>query len=209
MKFSRKDQRTLLYIVGVLLIIAVYFLYFTNKQSELEEAQNEVDKLDHELAVLREYETSMKTYEREIKKYHSAIEEVTEEFPLDVKEENVFMYGRELELATGIGITGITISDPTLMDTVGSGERQKKLYLTQAQMVFGGYYSQVKDVINMTMNFPLKRNIVALTLTSDEETGVLIGNITLNLYNIKGNGQVYDKPYTGIMIPERKPDIFE
>lgn len=208
MNFSRKNQRTLLYIIGILLIIAVYFLYFTNKQSELEEAQNEVKELNSEVDTLRKYETNMRAYEKDIEEYYDEIDNITKDFPLDVKEENVFMYSRMLELS-GVGVTGVTIGDPTLLDTVGSGERKKKLYETQAQIVFGGFYSETKDIIGATMNYPLKRNIVALTLTRDEETGVLVGNITMNLYTLKGNGQVYDKPYTGVTLPGSKPDIFE
>lgn len=208
MNFSRKNQRTLLYIIGVLLIIAVYFLYFTSKQSELDEAQNEVKELKKEVSTLKEYETHMLGYEEDITEFYSEIENLTKDFPLDVKEENVFMYSRMLELS-GIGVTGVTIGDPTLLNTVGSGERKKKLYETQAQIVFGGFYSETKDIIGATMNYPLKRNIVALTLTRDEETGILVGNITMNLYTLKGNGQVYDKPYTGVTLPESKPDIFE
>ncbi len=208
MKFSRKDQRTLLYIVGVLLIIAVYFLYFTNKQSELDEAQSEVKKLESEVSVLRNYEKSMKTYERETNSYYDAIGRITVNFPEDVKEENIFMYARELETDCLVGVTDVTIGEQTQMYAVGKGKRQKKMYVTQAQMVFGGNYTETLSIIDKMMNFPLKRNIVAMTLTSDEETGLLVGNITMDLFKVKGEGQTYEKPYTGVTIPGSRLDIF-
>lgn len=208
MKFSRKDQRTLLYIVGVLLIIAVYFLYFNNKQSELDEAQSEVKKLEGEVEILRDYEEHTKTYKRETESYYTAIGRITENFPEDVKEENIFMFARELETYVGIGVTDITIGEQAQLDAAGKGKRQKKLYVTQAQMVFGGNYGQTLSVIERMMNFPLKRNIVAMTLTSDEETGLLVGNITMDLYKVKGEGQTYEKPYTGVTIPGQRLDIF-
>lgn len=208
MKFSRKDQRTLLYVVGVLLIIAVYFLYFSNQQTKLKETESEISKLKDEVDVLKNYEKNTKKYKRLVNEYYAKIDDMTMQFPKDVKEENIFMFGRQLETSIGVGVTGITIGEETLMNTFGVGERQKTLYGKQSQIVFGGEYVQVKQVIDMIMQNALKRNIVALTLTRDEETGILVGNVTMNLYRLHGKGQGYEKPNTGVSIPGARPDIF-
>lgn len=199
MKISKKDQKTLLYILGVLMLIAVYFLYYSNKQRDLEALQSEVDALYTEVLELEEYEVNNKLYKDNTKKYYNEIDSMVNEFPAAIKEESIIMYSRELETVLGVKTNSVAMTPAALLSSFGVGERQKHLYSSTVTMSIAGNYDQIKKVIDNIYTYGDKRTLTSLSLSYDSTTGNLSGSMILNLYALSGKDRMYQKPNTGIV----------
>lgn len=198
MKISRKDQKTLLYILGVLMVIAVYFLYYSSKQTELEALQSEVDQLYSEVLELEDYEINNATYKKNMKEYYSQIDDMVSEFPSGIKEETSVMYGRELETGLGIKVSNIVMTPSALLSSFGVGERQKHLYSSTVTMNVAGSYEQIKQMIQGVNDYDDKRTITSISLSRDSATGNLNGTVVMNLYSLSGKDRMFEEPDTGV-----------
>lgn len=198
MKIAKKEQKMLLYVLGLLMLIAVYFLYYSAKQTELDELQDEVNSLHSEVQKLEDYEFNSKDYQNDTKRYYKEIEEIASKFPALVKEEDGNMYMRGLEQGYGVEVSNITMQPLALLSSFGVGERQKNLYSMQVGVTMSGSYDAMKQVIENIQQNPDKRNITALSLNYDPNTGLLSGNASLNLYAMSGKDKEYATPQTRV-----------
>lgn len=199
MKISRKDQKTLLYVLGVLMIIAVYFLYYSSKQTDLEALQGEVDKLEAEVMELEDYEKNNNEYKKKMQDYYDSIDAMINEFPAEIKEETSIMYGREMETNLGMKVSSIEMTPATLLNTFGVGERQKHLYSSTIKMSATGTYDMVKSMIAGIKEYDDKRTLTSISLTYDNSTANLNVAAVMNLYAIAGKDRIYEKPDTGFV----------
>jgi hypothetical protein len=79
-----------------------------------------------------------------------------------------------------------------------------QLFSMSASYEFTSGYEDMKDIIAKIYADPDKRNISALTLSYDSETGELIGNMSLNLYYLTGTDKTYTEPDAGKIKKGRK-----
>jgi len=207
MKISRKDQKTLLYLIGVLMVVAVYFLFYSSKQEELQALQDEVDVLHAEVMELEEYEINSVTYKKNMESYYAQIDDMADDFPAAVKEEDMIMYARGLEQNFSTKVSRVDMSPSALLSSFGVGERQKHLYRAGATLVFTGQYESIKDFIKDVYESEEKKNLSSLTLSYDAKTGGLNAQARLNLYSLAGKGQIYEEPETG-NVPHGTVSIF-
>lgn len=198
MKISRKDQKTLLYILGVLMVIAVYFLYYSSKQAELETLQGEVDKLYSEVLELEDYEINNNRYKNDMNSYYEQIDDMVDEFPAGIKEETSIIYGRGLETKYGMNVSSVVMTPSTLLSSFGVGERQKHLYSSTVTMNVSGSYEQIKNMIKDANENEDKRTITSISLARDSATGNLTGSVVMNLYSLSGKDRIFEEPDTGI-----------
>lgn len=197
MKISKKDQKTLLYIIGILMVVAVYFLYYSNKQTEIEALQSEVDTLYSEVMELREYEINNARYKKSTQEYYEKIDSMVSEFPGGIKEETSIMYSRELENTLGVKTGSVNMAPAALLSSFGVGERQKHLYSSTVTMSVSGNYEQIKQMIEGIQNYEDKRTITSMSFTYNRATGNLSGSMIMNLYALSGKDIMYEKPNTG------------
>jgi hypothetical protein len=83
-----------------------------------------------------------------------------------------------------------------------------QLFSMSASYDFTAGYEDMKEIIAKIYADPDKRNISALSLSYDSETGELIGNMSLNLYYLTGTDKTYTEPDAG-KIKKGKDNIFE
>jgi hypothetical protein len=79
-----------------------------------------------------------------------------------------------------------------------------QLFSMSASYEFTSGYEDMKDIIAKIYADPDKRNISALSLSYDAETGELIGNMSLNLYYLTGTDKTYTEPDAGKIKKGRK-----
>ena len=73
------------------------------------------------------------------------------------------------------------------------------LYATPVDCAFEVSYIGIKQLFSALFSSPLKKNVENVTLTFDEETGHLLGTMTINFYSL----QYKDNPVSGhVIMPE-------
>jgi hypothetical protein len=117
------------------------------------------------------------------------------------------------ELSDGTEETAETVASESEYSALGILDESSvtvptyQLFSMSASYDFTSGYEDMKDIIAKIYADPDKRNISALTLSYDAETGELIGNMSLNLYYVTGTDKTYTEPDAG-KIKQGRKNIF-
>lgn len=74
------------------------------------------------------------------------------------------------------------------------------LYSVAASYDFESDYKNMKAAFAQILAHQDKRNVPQMSLTRDEQSGLLIGNLSVNLYYMANTGKIYNKPDPGVVI---------
>ncbi|MCM1282453.1 MAG: hypothetical protein NC180_08105 [Muribaculaceae bacterium] len=65
---------------------------------------------------------------------------------------------------------------------------------------FTSDYSDMKSVFARLMSNRNRRNVADMSMTYDTETGLIVGNLGVNMYYLGGTDKIYEKPDAGTVI---------
>lgn len=201
---SNKDKRTLFYAAGVVSLVLVYFLSAAPAKEERDALELQQTELEAELTRLRAYADMQEQYERETKEMQQEIDAVLAEFPAGITEETTIMYADMLETDTKINIPAISIGNSNVLysldqsETVAS-ENAFTLYGTPVVYTFTVSYADMKEVVNTIGKDEEKRNVETITLSYESGSGMLVGNMTVNMYAVTREGAQYREPEVPFM----------
>lgn len=74
------------------------------------------------------------------------------------------------------------------------------LYSVAASYDFESDYKNMKTAFAQILSDPDKRNVPEMSLTRDEQSGILIGNLSVNLFYMTNTGKIYNKPDPGVVV---------
>lgn len=74
------------------------------------------------------------------------------------------------------------------------------LYSVAASYDFESDYKNMKAAFAQILSHTDKRNVPEMSLTRDDQSGLLIGNLGVNLYYMTNTGKIYSKPDPGVVI---------
>ena len=120
MSISKKDIKLLLYVGGILLLIAGYFLgyqHFAEIQVTLDE---ENVNLQSQVVRLNDIYMNQEMYIEQTQTFNQEIQAIYESFPAEVREEDAILYGRGLEKDYEMKISSIGISKANQFYLLGS-----------------------------------------------------------------------------------------
>lgn len=121
LKLKRRDLIILLYAAGIVLAALVYFLYFQPKLQENEAAATENFSLLTQYQNLATLNAKQEEYKSKIETDKLEIEQMTQNFPADIKAEDEILYARKLETDLGIAVSDVGVTDPILIYSLASG----------------------------------------------------------------------------------------
>lgn len=121
LKLKRRDLIILLYVAGIVLAALVYFLYFQPKLQENEAAATENFSLLTQYQNLATLSAKQEEYKSKIETDKLEIEQMTQNFPADIKAEDEILYARKLETDLGIAVSDVGVTDPILIYSLASG----------------------------------------------------------------------------------------
>ena len=258
MNFSKRDRNILLIVAGVLVVLAVYFFIFLNLQDKTEALKQENQILDDVIVKLKDLDKNREQYLADTEQFKAENQEIKEEFPAGMKEEDDLLYINGLEgslgeyYASAIGMPSAvnyeaaypvpeTINvDEMLAGTVtntatdataeGTEEAEAteetdgaattegavlsdasaytdvKLYYVPVSTAFDVNYVSFKQLITAMAGDADKKSIEEVSLTYNEETGLLSGTMTSNFYYMQGTDEVYETPdVSGVSVGTNNP----
>lgn len=257
---SKKDAKLLLYAGGILLLVLAYFLGYQKFMEQREVLEAERSSLRQQVNRLDEIYAGKDEYEKQTLAYDGEMTQIFNNYPADVREENLILYASELERKHEIRFTNIGISPAmqiySLGDSVGAGtaegtasestgtaesadaagteadanaaaeDQEQKLdeqlgILDEASVElpqislcnmavaydFTTGYNDCKSVFAMILESAEKKTVSAISLTYDTETGLLNGNMNVNMYYMTGTDKIYEEPDAGSIV-HGKEDLF-
>lgn len=221
---SPKERDMLIGLVGVLIAVAVWFLYASPTIEKTDALRSENTTLSVTASEYESVNLRVDEYSEGIIKNGAEVLEVTDRYPGEVRTEDQLMFWAnisssyplqlffgdiEIEERDAVALTGVEdLGDVTVTDnedgtfTVADSDVEDitakyVLYGAPMGMNFNCTYEGMKNMFNYIIKQYNKNVILGTEIKYDETTGVLTGNIAVELYYIEG----LDKPYTPTFIP--------
>lgn len=216
MSISSKERDLLIGFFGVIIAVLVWFLVASPTMEK-------TDVLKNENIILKQQAEEYETIHMRVGEYSDAIvinsvesDEIIDHYPGVIETEDQLMYWanignsypnemffKDIEIQTRVPVA---VSVPgTEEDTAEVVENSQvesiiskyTLYEAPMSMEFSCTYAGMKDIFNYISKQYNKNSIVNVDVSYDESTGLLEGNIGVDLYYING----LDKLYTPVFIP--------
>lgn len=200
-KTTAKQAMTYVLAMGFVVLLAVYFLVYKsyNDKAAALEASNQVKS--QRVAELKVFYDNLDIYNKEIEQYQAQIAAWLDEFPADVKEEDIIVLALDTEKTAFVGYTNININGREALRTIPAATIQlAKMENLQQDVIF---VQRTVSYVNITDYFNLKKcietinnsenrlTISNITYSKDKESGELEGTIEVSFYSVLGTGKEY------------------
>lgn len=224
MKVSKRDISLLIMLVGILLLVLAYFMVFTPYQEKVEVVRTENESLKIQAEALETLSARRAIFMEESATTQESIQEKIYRFPVDMKEEDMILYMRDIEenTPTYVGsismppFVGIELTPQTEPDQLASvpdiagivanyrfvnDGRIPDVYsmllsYSSNQTVFTTTYSGLKSIMRGLSADDDRKSVEQITMAYDDGTGNLQVNMTLNHFILSGSGKEYTAPTT-------------
>lgn len=201
-KVSSKQAMMYVVLLGILLLIGVYFLVYksyTDKAAAIETSNMVLNK---RVAELKEYYDNMEGYNQEIELMQAEIRNVLGQFPPDVMEEDMIVLALDTMKNASVEYTNINMGDrealrnipAEIVQAAGMEELSLELVFVERKGVYVNdtVYQSLKECINTINNSDNRLAITNIAYSRNEDTGELTGTIQVSFYSIIGTGREYE-----------------
>lgn len=223
MSISDRDKKILIVFVGILIFVLVYFFQVRAYMENLDSIKADNISLNSKLMELQAKvakEAEMKTETADLRAKTASI---VAKFPSFLQAENEIMDMVEFEKELKIEVPSITVSEPVRIQTsvpvnvnieadpaentegeetaenkeatVPVAEAKYRLYSLPTNINYKGGYEGLKEFIDRMAKSVDKKSINTVSVTFDNTTGLLDGNIIYDSFYLAGG----DRPYEEII----------
>jgi Tfp pilus assembly protein PilO len=216
-KLFTKETFLAITMIGVCALLIIYvfvYLDYTDKTTQIE-ASNAA--LSATIKELQDYYDNMSSYETEIEEMKTSIDEMLDEYPAGVREEDIIMMAVQLQSKNKIGYDAINMEETESVYTIPYDEvslaeidgMDSDLIFARKQATYANTttYDDLKSVIEQILNSSNRIGINSIIYSKDENNGTLEGSIDLYYYSIVGTGKEYTTPKI-TAYPAGTSDIF-
>lgn len=198
---TAKQIMTYVLLLGLLLFMAVYFFVFKKYQEKTEELENSNAALQVRVNQLKEYYDKLDDYNTEMAQMQEKIGAWLDEFPADVKEEDIIVLAINTEKNAIVGYKNINIGDREALSSVTAdvvsaagieGLGQEITFIQRKTS-----YVNLTDYANLkrciaTINENANRSVISnISYSTNEDEGCLEGTIEVTFYSVSGTGKEY------------------
>lgn len=195
MRINAKDKKLLLYAIGILPLVVVYFLVFIPFRENNDIRKKEIEELSQELKLRESWEKNQETYREETMRMQGEITQTLLAFPEHVLPEDVIVYAKQLEQLSDMNIVGIDIGTAEQVYQLGE-EDGTGAYLTKIPVVytFTASYDDLKRSIRTIQSEEEKRGVEQVILSFDSNSGKIVGSMNVTMFSVQGGGTAYEEP---------------
>lgn len=200
-KITAKQVMTYVLLLGLLLFIGVYFLVYQKDLEQAETIRSSNAALQVRVDELKTYYDNMKFYQEEIVRMDAQVTEWMDEFPVDVKEEDIIVLAIDTERNAAIGYSNINIQGREALatisaDTVKAAQMEQytdEITLMQRKTSYVNItdYTNLKNCIKTINDQDDRMTISNISYSSNQETGEIEGTIEVTFYAAYGTGKEY------------------
>lgn len=196
-KLDAKQSRIIIMIlVAVVIIVAFRFGYtpITEKTDEVA-AENEV--LSGKLAELEHVRNNEEQFRAELSAALSGIDSVKQKFAAGITPQKSIMMLRELETAVDMNIINIGFDEAENIYTSSFVNEAGEPVIANKSVLSINYkasYEGLKKSLDFINSYSDYMNLESITSSYNQETGMLMGNMSINTYSLTGLGKMYENP---------------
>lgn len=201
MNISKRDQKLLLILFGLVIFLLSYLWISKSFNSKQDDIQTQIDALSPQLEELRTYYANLSTYQGEIDRIESGVTADLSKYPSDVRSEDIVMYAYELQEKLGISIDSIMLASPEVVAQFSVPQKIDTSYeLIPVAAMRTGFeisckldYAQMKKLIAYVYNDSKHTTIESVSVSYDAETGGLTGTVSLEKYFVISSNYTYQQ----------------
>ena len=221
LKISDSEARLLCFLLALLFLAGSYFLVFNRcvtKASEIEASNEQKQTLINQLESMVNRQAEV---EKETAEYNQQVEEIIAKYPSNLTTEKAIAIVQNIEdmtemhvsnisflmdnllgdistfgstaVATGDTVTDGTATDPAAVSQTPSGDTPIGYYASLS-MNYEASYDSFKEMITYIYGLQDRMTIPAITAAYDNETGMISGVMTVDLYYLTNTGKEYEPP---------------
>jgi hypothetical protein len=201
---SLRDVNMILVVVGLILLIATYFLVFRSFSEKNSELDTQYTERSAHLKELQGYYDNLKTYETGTREGKANISKNLSRLPLGIKSEDFLVYIMDSVSEVNGTLATVNYHDIAQAATFNTVINGKQVPVTGYQMgaSFTGTmtYSQLKNYLDYVYNENDKITFIdSFTMNTDPSSRRLNVNFNLSKYFIEYEGGEY--------VPVQVPDV--
>lgn len=209
-KVNSKQIFTYVVLIGLLVLIMVYFLVYQKNMEKAETLEASNNTLEDRVDSLKVYADNEKQYKADMETMKPEIAKIVETYPAANLEEDVIMQAIKTQMATPVVYDVIVIGEDEpykiINEDVVKGAAieayQKEISFVETNAVYESTltYSSLKAAIQSLFDSNYEIGIKGITFAKQgeeldlEKECDLKGNFELVFYSVKGNTQTYTKP---------------
>lgn len=198
MKFNEKTFKMIIILLMLGVFVVSFRFGYTNFSDKKEAEVKETRELTAQLLDLQEKQSHKEEYEAEIQRAKDLVEEKLGIFGPGNTPEKSILYVVELEekadmevSAIGFGAETVRYASNLIPTEANLGA---SLCVSPLTLSIQTDYDGIKKAVDFINAAAEKKNISSLSLTFNQETGLLSGSMVVNEYAVYGLGKEYVKP---------------
>ncbi|MFP3154209.1 hypothetical protein LQZ18_07220 [Lachnospiraceae bacterium ZAX-1] len=199
MKLSKRDVNTLLIAVGLLLLVAAYFLAYRRLEEAATVVEEEITNvLQPRASQLAFYVENLPIYNDGIVASAKIAADSLALFPPSIRTEDLVMYAVELERDFGMRISAASFTEPVELTSfdaktaVGQSEVVNyHAYNTTLNISTKMNYENLKKTLDHIAGDPNRTALDEMSLSYDLASGELTGSMTIRKVLVEDGSYVY------------------
>lgn len=203
-KLSARDINMILVVVGLVLLVAVYFLVYQSYSTKNTELSGKITERQAHLTELQGYYDNLKSYEKGTAEGKANISSNLDKLPLGIKSEDFLVYIMDSTKSVNATLSSVEFKDEAQVSTFSTVVNNKKKECTgyQVNASFNGVmnYAQLKNYLDYVYNQSEGVTFVkSFSAAYNAEASDLNVSFDLAKYYITYDGSVYS--------PVAMPDV--
>lgn len=215
-KITSSELRLLLIVLAIAILALSWFLGYQNmhRYAERVNEQNAVDLATYTQLQLMVQNRSQ--VEKETEEAYKRVDAIVAKYPSDLTQEKAISIVQDLEDTTGVHISAAGFLMDDLIGevsgtSIATGEADESAvadvptadanvgYYAILTMTYQATYDGFKEMLDYVAALPDRANMPNVTAEYDEESGGLVGSISLHMYYLTNTDREYEAPeITGV-----------
>ena len=199
MKISKREIYLLVALLGIGIAVCAWQFGFKKINAETETLRAETEVIQKDIQKYSAVKNNIELYQKGIEDATTKIADVLNEFPVAIMEEDLIMFGRELEKndqATMVSSVAfgtnsnvfVATSHPVDSTTV---PLSYSLYNNQISVSYNTSYDGFKDLVDYMYEHKNRMSLESFALAYDADNGRLMGTSVINMYYVSGTDKEY------------------
>jgi hypothetical protein len=210
MSISSKDSKILVILVGIIAVVAVYFMVYKPTLEKNAALESENATLSTRVDYLKGLVAKEEEYRSETDRMNAEVSQMLVDFPSYLMIENEIMNVVDSEGVSNADIASVTVGDPALVavessttselssedgsTVTSSAAEQYSLFDMNTSISYTASYEGMKQLINFVAGDKDKHSVCTFTATLDNSTGYITGVMDYDAYFIFGQDKDYVSP---------------
>ena len=199
----QKKIMTYVALLGLAIVIGVYFLVFQKNMEKAEKIENSNRSLSTRVTQLRTYYDKQNENKKDIAVMEEQIDAMLSQYPADVREENILMVAIDSLKDNEVDYKNITIGGREALKAIpletvqnaGMEAYQNPIIFAQRKvgLVNSTNYFDLKDIISLINSSADKCTINNMVYSKNDNDNCLDGTIEVTYFYALGTGREYEE----------------